>query len=176
MRRSSFADDRRDVDVVLPVVDRGDREQRGDRPALDDVEVIIDQAPFDVLGAAEVRFDPPAQLREPHDLWLGQRRLLLPRRLDRLLLRPARRRGVDGKLLAGDRFVDDLAVAHLVDVRVHQAGDEGLTEAEAGLTVTFRLDVTGSAVNRMPEAPGKIICCTTTAMWTFRWSKPFRRR
>ena len=29
--------------------------------------------------------------------------------------------------------VDDLAVAHRVDVRVHQAGDEGLAEAEAGL-------------------------------------------
>jgi hypothetical protein len=46
----------------------GDGEQRGDRPALDDLEPIVDQAPFDVLGVAEVRFDPPAQLREPHDL------------------------------------------------------------------------------------------------------------
>ena len=67
-----------DVDVVLPVAGRGDGEQRGDRPALDDLEAIIDQAPFDVLGTAEVRFDPPAELREPHDLRIGQRRLLLP--------------------------------------------------------------------------------------------------
>jgi len=52
-----------DVDVVLPVTGRRDGEQRRDRPALDDLEVIVDQAPFDVLGAAEVRFDPPAQLR-----------------------------------------------------------------------------------------------------------------
>ena len=79
-----------DVDVVLQVVGRGDGEQRGDRPALDDLEAVVDQAPFDVLGAAEVRFDPPAQLREPHDLRIRQRRLLLPRRVDRLLLRPAR--------------------------------------------------------------------------------------
>src|SRR5436309_1604 len=57
-----------DVDVVLPVAGLGDGEQRGDRPALDDLEAIVDQAPFDVLGLAEVRFDPPAQLREPHDL------------------------------------------------------------------------------------------------------------
>ena len=122
-----------DVDVVLSVAGRGDGEQRGDRPALDDLEVIVDQAPFDVLGAAEVRFDPPAQLREPHDLRIRQRRLLLPLRLDRLFLRPACRRGVDGKLLGGDRLGDDLAVPHLVDVRVHQAGDQGLAEAEAGL-------------------------------------------
>ena len=122
-----------DVDVVLSVAGRGDGEQRGDRPALDDLEVIVDQAPFDVLGAAEVRFDPPAQLREPHDLRIRQRWLLLPLRLDRLFLRPACRRGVDGKLLGGDRLGDDLAVPHLVDVRVHQAGDQGLAEAEAGL-------------------------------------------
>ena len=31
-----------------------------------------------------------------------------------------------------DRLRDDLAVPHLVDVRVHQAGDQGLAEAEAG--------------------------------------------
>ena len=122
-----------DVDVVLSVAGRGDGEQRGDRPALDDLEVIVDQAPFDVLGAAEVRFDPPAQLREPHDLRIRQRWLLLPLRLDRLFLRPACRRGVDGKLLGANRLGDDLAVPHLVDVRVHQAGDQGLAEAEAGL-------------------------------------------
>ena len=81
-----------DVDVVLRVAGRGDREQRGDRPALDDLELVVDQAPLDVLRAAEVRLDPPAELREPHDLRIGQRRLLLPLRLDRLLLRPARRR------------------------------------------------------------------------------------
>ena len=45
-----------------------DGEQRGDRPALDELEAIVDQAPFDVLGTAEVRFDSPAQQGEPHDL------------------------------------------------------------------------------------------------------------
>ena len=122
-----------DVDVVLSVAGRGDGEQRGDRPALDDLEPVVDQAPFDVLGAAEVRFDPPAQLREPHDLRIGQCRLLLALRLDRQFLRPACRRGADGEPLGGDCLGDDLAVAHLVDVRVHQAGDQGLAEAEAGL-------------------------------------------
>src|SRR5215218_4627450 len=57
-----------DVDAVLSVAGRGDGEQCGDRPALDDLEVLVDQAPFDVLGAAEVRFDPASQLGEPHDL------------------------------------------------------------------------------------------------------------
>src|SRR5215203_4987821 len=39
-----------DVDVVLSVAGRGDGEQRGDRPTLDELEAIVDQAPFDVLG------------------------------------------------------------------------------------------------------------------------------
>ena len=119
--------------MVLFVAGRGDGEQRGDRSALDDLEAIVDQAPFDVLGAAEMRFDPPAELREPNDLRIRQRRLLLPLGLDRLFLRPARRQGVNGKPLGGDRPGDDLAVPHLVEVGVHQAGDQGLAEAEAGL-------------------------------------------
>ncbi len=122
-----------DVDVVVGVACRGDREQRRDRPALDDLKVIVDQAPFDVLGAAEVRLDPPAELREPHDLRIRQRRLLLPLWLDRLFLRPAGGRSLDGTLLGRDRLGDDLAVPHAVDVRVHDARDQGLAEAEAGL-------------------------------------------
>ena len=122
-----------DVNVVLSVAGRGDGEQRRDRPALDDLEAIVDQAPFDVLGAAEMRLDLPAKLRESHDLRIRQCRLLLPLRLDRLFLRPACRRGVDGKPLGGDRLGDDFAVPHLVDVRVHQTGDQGLAEPEAGL-------------------------------------------
>ena len=119
--------------MVLLVAGRGDGEQRGDRSALDDLEAVVDQAPFDVLGAAEMRFDPPAQLLEPQDLRIRQRRLLLLRRVDRPLLRPACRRGVDGKPLGGDRLRDDLAVPHLVEVRVDQAGDQGLAETEARL-------------------------------------------
>ncbi len=99
-----------DVDVVLPVAGRGDREQRRDRPALDDLEAIVNQAPFDVLGRAEVRFDPPAQLRETQHLRIRQRSPLLP-------------------LRSGD----DLAVSHLIDVRVHQPGNQSLAETEAAL-------------------------------------------
>ena len=83
------------VDVVRRVVDGGDGEQRGDRPALDDDEVVVDQAPFDVLGRAEVRFDAPTQRGESHDLLVGQRGLVLLRRFDRAFLCPARRRGVN---------------------------------------------------------------------------------
>ena len=122
-----------DIDVVLPVAGLGNGEQCGDRQALDDLEAIIDQAPFDVLRTAEVRFDQPAEPREPHNLRIGQRWLLLTLWLDRQFLRPASRRGVNRTLLGGDRLGDDLAVAHLEDIRVHQAGDQGLTEAEAGL-------------------------------------------
>ena len=122
-----------DVDVVGSVADLRDGKQRGDRPALDDLEAVVDQAPFDVLGAAEVRFDPPAKLGEPHNLGVRQRWLLLPLRLDRLFLCSACRRGVHGTLLGGDRLGDNVAVAHLVDVGVHQAGDQGLAKAKCGL-------------------------------------------
>jgi hypothetical protein len=42
-----------------------------------------------------VRFDPPAELHEPHGLSIRQRWLLLPRRVDRLFLRPASWQGED---------------------------------------------------------------------------------
>ena len=119
--------------MVLSVSGHRDGEQRGDRPALDDLEPIVEQAPFDVLGVAEVRFDPPAQLRELHDLRIGQGRLFLALRLDRQFLCPAPRQGVDGELLGGDRLGDDLTVTDLVDVRVDKAGDQSLAQAEAGL-------------------------------------------
>ncbi len=40
----------------------------------------------------------------------------------------------------------------------------------------LRLPVSGSAVNSRPEACGTTICCTTTAIWTVRWSMPLRWR
>src|SRR5215471_6461284 len=122
-----------DVNVVSLIAGRGDGEQRGDRAALDDLEPVVDQAPFDVLGVAEVRFDPPPQLSEPHDLRIGQYWLLLALRFDRQFLRSACRQGADGELLSGDCLGDNFTVPHLVDVRVHQAGYQGLAEAEAGL-------------------------------------------
>jgi hypothetical protein len=70
-----------------------------------------------------------------------------------------------------------LAVPHLVDVGVHEAGDQRLAEAEAGLD-RGDLPVARDGVGREQDAgaSGKTICCTTTAIWTCRWSKPFRRR
>ena len=62
-----------------------------------------------------------------------QRRLLALRGVERLLLRPAIRQGPDRELLVADRLRDDLAVAHLVGVGVHQAGDQRLAEPEARL-------------------------------------------
>jgi len=84
------------------------------------------------LWTTEVPLDPSSQLGEPYDLLIRQRRPLLPLRVDRHLLSPATRQGVDGNLLCGHRVGDDLAVAHLVGVRVHQARDQGLAEAEGG--------------------------------------------
>jgi len=57
-----------DVDVVGLVIDLGEREQRGDRPALDELEPLPVQTPLDVLGVAEVALDPPAQRHQAQDL------------------------------------------------------------------------------------------------------------
>src|SRR5882724_11724642 len=100
-----------DIDMVFSVAGLRDGEQRGDWAGLDDLEIIVDQTPFDILGAAEVLFDTPAQLREPHYLSIRQRGLLLTLRLDCLLLRPASWRRIDGKLL-GANCPCDLAVPH----------------------------------------------------------------
>src|SRR4029450_6028123 len=74
----------RDVDVVLAVVYLRDWKQRCDRSTLDDLEVVVDQAPLDILRSAEVRFDLPAQLYEPNDLFIRQRRLPLVPGFDRV--------------------------------------------------------------------------------------------
>ena len=56
-----------------------------------------------------MHFDLPAELGKPHDLRVGQRRVL-----------------------GDNRLVDDLAVAHPVDIGVDLTGDQRLSEAEDG--------------------------------------------
>ena len=119
--------------MVPVVVLHGDREKRGDRPALHDVKALVVQAPLNVLRLAEVGLDPPTEPRQFDDLCVGQHRLLLPVRRDRYFLCPPSRRRDDGHLLGGDRLGYDVAVAHRGDVRARHAGDERLTEAKAGL-------------------------------------------
>ena len=74
--------------AVLLVADIRNGEQGGDRPTLNDLEPIIVQAPFDVLGVAEVRFDHPPQLRKSRHLGIRQRRLLLLLRVHRIFRVP----------------------------------------------------------------------------------------
>jgi hypothetical protein len=54
----------RDIDVVLSIADGWRRKQRGDGPALDNLELVVDKAPLDVLGAAKVSFDATTELHE----------------------------------------------------------------------------------------------------------------
>ncbi|MOA48789.1 hypothetical protein D3C78_1715810 [compost metagenome] len=54
----------------------------------------------------------------------------------------------------------------------HPATRASPSPTTASIAVTWRLDVTGSAVNMTPAAWGATIFCTTTASWTDRWSKP----
>ncbi len=140
--------------MVLLVAGLGDGEQGGDRPALDDVEVVAHQAPFDVLGPAEVRLDVPAQPYQPQDLGVGQRRLRLPPGLDRRVLDAAFARRQDRTGLGGDRRADDLVVAHRVDVPGDQPGDERLAEPPPGLH-GGDLPVRGHRV-RGEQDPGRV--------------------
>ena len=87
-----------EVDVLLQVTALGDGEQRGDRPALDDLELVVGEAPLDVLRAAEARLDPAAELHELDGLRIRQR-----------------------GLLAGELLADDLAVPHRVAIGVDLA-------------------------------------------------------
>ncbi len=82
-----------DEDVVALITRFRDGVQGRDGPALDDVERVVDQAPFDVLGLTEMPFDPPAQALEPHDLRIRQHGAVLPLGLDRPFLRTAIRQG-----------------------------------------------------------------------------------
>ena len=114
--------------MILSVGGGGNRKQRRDRPALDDLEVIVNQTPFDVLRAAEVRFDAAAEFREAQDLRIGQRGLLLLLRIDRLLVRPACLRGINRKLLGAECLRDDARVGGAL--QQHSAGtaqaDDGI--------------------------------------------------
>ena len=87
--------------------------QRGDRPALDDVEVVIGQAPLDVLRAAEVRLDLPR-----------------PSCASRTTCGIRQRRPCSANAA---RPAIDRRRPHLVDVRIHAAGDQRLSQPEAGL-------------------------------------------
>ena len=65
--------------------------------------------------------EPPAQPREPHDLRIRQRWLLLPIQVDRLYLRPAGRQGVDE---LGIGMIDDV-----VEVEAVAPGEGAASEA-----------------------------------------------
>ena len=122
----------RDVDVVVPVADVGDREQRGDRPALDDVEVIVDQAPFDVL-------------RGP--------------KCDSICRPSCTSRTTCESVSAGCSTATVLSMTSSSRTLYTSAFTKPETRASpspkpASTVVTFRFDVTGSAVNRMPAASG----------------------
>ena len=114
-------------------------------------KLAVREAPLDVLRAAEVRLDPPAELREPHHLRVGQRRLRLPLGVDRLLSRPAAGHGVDGELLAPTscRRPRRRAPCRRRRSRGRRPAPRR-ARSPPRPTATLRLPVMGSAVNRTP--------------------------
>jgi UDP-N-acetylmuramyl-tripeptide synthetase len=88
--------------VVFVVGRGGDGEQRCDRPALHDVERIVDEAPLDVLRSAEPGLDSPPQLHELQDLRIGQHGLAPAAVRHRYLGGAPVRCGLHGKRLAAE--------------------------------------------------------------------------
>jgi len=73
------------------------------------------------LGAAKVRFDPPAQLHEPHDLRIRQCRQPLAVWLYPVRFGATRRRRIDRQPLGRDHLGDHRVIPHLVNIGVHEA-------------------------------------------------------
>jgi hypothetical protein len=142
------------VDVIGPIGGLRDRKERRDRPALDDVQGVAGQAPFDVLRAAEVTLDRAADTLEPHDLLVRQRLRVTSLDSELLLKGAALRARLHGELLGSELLLDERAVPHLVDVCVHSTGDERLAEAETSVDGR-NLAVAGDGVGRKQD-PGRI--------------------
>ena len=97
------------IDVPLAVLPGRDREERGDRSALDDGEYAIEQAPLDVLRRTEMLLDPPSE---------GSEHTRLP---------------VAEDCVSAPCPGEDLSAAKLDALRNHSAGNERFTRARASL-------------------------------------------
>ena len=97
-------------------------------------EAILDQAPLDVLGTPEVAsIRLPSRTSRTSCASVSAGRSRSSGSTACSCVPPAAEARMASCLVQRAVVGDDLAVAHLVDVPVHQAGDHGLTEAEAGL-------------------------------------------
>src|ERR1700728_3571712 len=93
----------------------------------------IQQAPFDVLGEAEMLFDLSPRGLELQDLLIGERLPILPLRLNLQSFGAAILTSNYSQLLGGYLLRENLAVTHLINISIHQARDQGLAKAEAGV-------------------------------------------
>ena len=167
-----------EIDVVLPVVGLRDREKGGDRPALDDLEVVVEQGTIRCPGGGR------SELRSAG----RARRAGRPaRRVSAGCPWRSRSIGCSWVPPAGEASMasclSPTVLATTLPSRTLKTS--ALTRPEtsasprpklASTVTTLRSPVTGSAVNMIPATSAKTIRCTTTAISTVRWSSPFRRR
>ena len=167
-----------EIDVVLPVVGLRDREQRRDRPALDDLEVAVEQAPFDVLrarrsalrsaGRARRAGRPAASVNAGCACRSGS--------IGCSWVPPAGEASMASCLSPTVLATTSPSRTLKTSAFTRPETSASPSPKLASTVATFRSPVTGSAVNRIPDTSAKTIRCTTTAISTFRWSTPFRRR
>src|SRR5436305_11665480 len=94
---------------------------------------IIDQAPFDVLRATEMRFNLSAYALKLQNLLIRQRLPVLFLRLNLLFFRTAIFQGIHSQLLGGYLLIDNLAVTHFIDISIYQARDQCFSESKTGI-------------------------------------------
>ena len=78
-------------------------------------------------------FNLPAKLRKQQNLCIAQRRLILLCGRNRYFLRAAGFGGHNCQLLGRNLLVDNGAVPHFIDIRIHQAGNQRFTQSKAGV-------------------------------------------
>src|SRR6266568_8090882 len=121
------------IHVIFLIIRFRDGEQSSNWPTLDNIKCIVNQTPFDVLGATEMFFDLSAYAFKLYNLRIRQRLLILPLPLNLLLFRTAIFQSINSQFLGGYFLIDNLAVTHFIDIRIHQARNHGLTKSEAGI-------------------------------------------
>src|SRR5258708_13650146 len=75
------------INVIFLIICFRDGEQSSDWPTLDNRKCIINQTPFDVLGATEMFFDLSTYALKLHNLLIRQLLPFLPLRLNLLFFR-----------------------------------------------------------------------------------------
>src|SRR6186997_2737468 len=132
----------RNIDVILLVIHFGNGKQRGDWAALHNVNPIVigslfSQTPFDILRTSQMFFNLSAETFKLHDLFIAQRLDILPPGINYLFPCSSIFRRENGDLFCRYFLLNNNTVTHFVNISVDDAGNERLSQSEAGVDRGF---------------------------------------